>query len=92
MYLAIQPGTELEQEVQRGEFVLPSPMQLLEEERYLLENLSDFDCYYWGDHGNNLARAKGMLPGLRNEFLANLNHTIAHHPGANQHVIQTFAW
>ncbi len=47
MALAIQPGSELEREVERGEFILPTPMQILEEEKYLLENMQDFPCFYW---------------------------------------------
>jgi radical SAM superfamily enzyme YgiQ (UPF0313 family) len=48
MALAIQPGTELEKEVERGEFLLPTPLQILEEEKYLLENMMGFDTFYWG--------------------------------------------
>ncbi|MEZ8321354.1 radical SAM protein, partial [Vibrio splendidus] len=65
MALAVQPGSVLEKEVNRGEFVLPTPLQILEEEKYLLENLEDFDCYYWGDHGNNISPMRGMLPQAR---------------------------
>ncbi|BDY07025.1 radical SAM protein [Ferrimonas sp. YFM] len=92
MALAIQPGTELERQVLSGEFMMPSPLQVLEEERYLLQNLNDFDCYYWGDHGNNLSRMKGMLPSARQPFLDRINQHIAHNPVTRQEVIQTFAW
>ncbi|WP_375748497.1 radical SAM protein [Vibrio sp. HN007] len=92
MALAIQPGTELEKEVQRGEFVLPSPLQILEEEKYLLENMKEFDCFYWGDHGNNISPMKGMLPAARKPFLDRINREIAVNPVTKQNVIQTFAW
>ena len=92
MALAIQPGTELERQVFSGEFMMPSPLQVLEEERYLLQSLNDFDCYYWGDHGNNLSPMKGMLPGARQPFLDRINQHIAHNPVTRQEVIQTFAW
>ncbi|WP_028771390.1 radical SAM protein [Shewanella waksmanii] len=92
MALAIQPGTELEKQVQRGEFVMPSPQDIVNEERYLLENLADFDCYYWGDHGNNLSPMRGMLPHNRQHFLSKLAMAEQHHPTMGQNVIQTFAW
>ncbi|MEL0607226.1 radical SAM protein [Vibrio echinoideorum] len=92
MALAVQPGSALEKEVQRGEFVLPTPLQILEEEKYLLENLEDFDCYYWGDHGNNISLMRGMLPQARKPFLDKINQDIAHNPITKQNVIKTFAW
>ncbi|OEE99055.1 coproporphyrinogen III oxidase [Vibrio crassostreae 9ZC13] len=92
MALAVQPGSVLEKEVNRGEFVLPTPLQILEEEKYLLENLEDFDCYYWGDHGNNISPMRGMLPQARKPFLDKINQDIAHNPITKQNVIKTFAW
>ncbi|SHH24524.1 radical SAM protein [Ferrimonas marina] len=92
MALAIQPGTEMEQEVQQGTFLLPTPLQVLEEEQYLLENLEEFDCYYWGDHGNNIAPMRGMLPRGRSAFLDRIEHEIATNPVTKQEVIKTFAW
>ena len=91
MALAIQPGTELEQEVNRGEFVLPTPLQILEEEKYLLENLN-FNTMYWGDHGNNIVSLKGMLPTYQKQFLGQVNNAIATNPITQENVIQTFSW
>ncbi|WP_375749142.1 radical SAM protein [Vibrio sp. HN007] len=92
MALAIQPGSELEREVQRGEFTLPTPLQILEEEKYLLENMDDFPCYYWGDHGNNIASMRGVWPQAKEPFLNNINKQIAHNPITQKNVIETFAW
>ncbi|MDO6686339.1 MULTISPECIES: radical SAM protein [unclassified Agarivorans] len=92
MALAVQPGSELEREVAHGEFILPTPLQILEEEKYLLENLADFNCYYWGDHGNNISPMRGMFPGVRQPFLDKVNDNIAHNPVTKQNIIQTFAW
>ncbi|EGU42684.1 Radical SAM domain protein [Vibrio ichthyoenteri ATCC 700023] len=91
MALAIQPGTVLEQEVRSGEFVMPTQMQVLEEEKYLLENLN-IDTFYWGDHGNNLLPQKGFFLDSKDQFLANLNRVIAANPMAEKNVIQTFSW
>lgn len=91
MALAVQPGTELEEEVERGKFILPTPLQILEEEQYLLENL-DFETFYWGDHGNNVVSMRGDLPEFQKRFLDKVKDTIATHPVTKQNAIQTFAW
>ncbi|MEH0019011.1 MAG: radical SAM protein [Desulfobacter sp.] len=92
MALAIQPGTELAREVDAGEFILPSPLQVLEEEKYLLEHLDEFPMYYWGDHGNNIVSSKGQLPASRNIFLEKVEQAIATHPVTQKEVLETFAW
>ena len=92
MALAVQPGSELEAEVQAGEFILPTPAQILDEEKYLLENLGDFDTFYWGDHGNNFVPQKGWLQSSRDTFLSRINQAIEHHPVAKQDELTTFAW
>ena len=91
MALAIQPGTELEAEVKSGEFVQATPMQILEEEKYLLENMT-FDTFYWGDHGNNIVSSKGMLSEYREVFLQRVEHALVGHPVTKQDVLETFAW
>lgn len=91
MALTIQPGTELEREVEAGEFILPTPLQILEEEKYLLENL-DFATMYWGDHGNNIVPMRGMLPRSQRLFLQEVEKAIATHPVTQEEVLQTFAW
>jgi radical SAM superfamily enzyme YgiQ (UPF0313 family) len=92
MALTIQPGTILEQQVASGAFIQATPLQILEEEKYLLENLEDFEMLYWGDHGNNIASLKGMLPSYREYFLQKIAHAIAHHPVTGQEVLQTAPW
>lgn len=91
MALTIQPGTELEREVEMGEFVLPTPLQILEEEKYLLESLN-FPTMYWGDHGNNIVPMRGRLPDVQKLFLQQIEQAIATHPVTKEKVLQTFAW
>lgn len=92
MALTIQPGTILEQQVESGEFIQATPLQILEEEKYLLENLEDFEMVYWGDHSNNIATLRGMLPSNRDFFLEKVDQAIAHHPVTGQKVLQTTPW
>jgi radical SAM superfamily enzyme YgiQ (UPF0313 family) len=82
--LAIQPGTELANQVETGEFMQTTPLQILEEERYLLENLANFDTIYWGDHANNIVSSRGRLPESRAFFLGKIDHAIATHPVTKQ--------
>ena len=92
MALTIQPGTALENQIDSGEFIQATPLQILKEEKYLLENLDDFDLLYWGDHGNNIESMRGMLPSKRNHFLLKVENAIAHHPVTTQDVLQTTPW
>ena len=92
MALAVQPGTELANQIETGEFIQASPLQILEEEKYLLENLENFNTFYWGDHGNNIVSSKGTLPESRKLFLKKVNHAIAHHPVTEQKVLMTSPW
>ena len=92
MALAVQPGTELANQVETGEFIQATPLQILEEEKYLLENLENFDTFYWGDHGNNIISSKGSLPESRKLFLKKIDHAIAHHPVTEQEVLRTSPW
>ena len=92
MALAIQPGTVLESQIETGEFIQATPLQILEEEKYLLENLANFDTMYWGDHGNNIVSSKGKLPASREIFLGKINQAIANHPITEQEVLLTSPW
>jgi radical SAM superfamily enzyme YgiQ (UPF0313 family) len=91
MALAIQPDTELENQVETGKFIQATPLQILEEEKHFLENMT-FDTIYWGDHGNNIVSLKGRLPASRELFLKKIDHAIATHPVTKQEVHQTSAW
>lgn len=92
MALTIQPGTILKKQVDDGDFIQATPLQILEEEKYLLENLDDFEMFYWGDHGNNIESLKGMLPSLRQMFIKKVDDAIAYHPTTNHEVLYNSPW
>lgn len=92
MALTIQPGTVLADQVESGEFVQATPLQILEEEKYLLENLAEFPVVYWGDHSNNIESLKGILPAYKDVFLEKVNHAIANHPVCAEDVLRTTPW
>ena len=91
MALAIQPGTELECEVKAGEFVQATPLQILEEEKYLLENMN-FETYYWGDHGNNISPMRGPFPKAKNAFINEINKEIETNPVTKKEILVTNPW
>ncbi len=91
MVLTIQPGTLLKQQTQCGKFIQATPLQILEEEKYLLENIN-FTTLYWGNYGNNIVSSLGRLPARQKEFLARVNDAIIHHPVTGQNTLQTPAW
>ncbi|WP_282035812.1 radical SAM protein [Saccharicrinis aurantiacus] len=90
MALAVQPGTELEAQLDRGEFTLPSKRQVLEEEKYMLENLN-FSTFYWGDHGNNEVSLKGQFPNNKIGFLNTVNNAIEQEAGRDETIV-TYSW
>ena len=92
MALAIQPGTDLAKQVETGAFIQATPMQILEEEKYLLENLAGFETIYWGDHANNIVSSRGILPESQEQFLRKIDHAIAIHPVTKQDVLVTSPW
>ncbi len=91
MALTIQPGTLLANQVETGEFIQATPLQILEEEKYLLQNMT-FNTIYWGDHGNNIVSSKGRLPQSQELFLQKIEHAIANHPITKQEILLTSPW
>lgn len=91
MALAVQPGTKLDEQICSGEFIQAMPLQILQEEKYLLENM-DFETFYWGDHGNNILTLKGHMPDCRQLFLNKVNLAIDRHPVTKAEVLRTYAW
>ena len=92
MALTVQPGTELADQISTGDFIQASPLKILEEEAYLLENLNGFPTFYWGDHGNNILSLKGRLPESRELFLKRVRQAIKTHPVTKKAVLLTTPW
>ncbi|PAB59421.1 radical SAM protein [Anaeromicrobium sediminis] len=61
--LLIQQGTELYDQVQRGEFKLLSPQEVMRETKILIENLHiDEKCVFRSNHASNYVSLAGTLP------------------------------
>ncbi|NDV28105.1 radical SAM protein [Desulfovibrio sp. JC010] len=91
MALTVQPGTELEEEIRSGRFIQATPLQMLEEEKYLLENMN-FPTFYWGDHGNNIVSSKGMFPDIKEESLRKVESAMLSNPVCKMDVLHNYAW
>ncbi|WP_421902272.1 radical SAM protein [Maridesulfovibrio sp.] len=91
MALTVQPGTELEEEIRAGKFIQATPLQMLEEEKYLLENM-EFPTFYWGDHGNNIVSSKGMFPDIKEASLRKIESAMIGNPVTKMDVLHNYAW
>ncbi len=89
--LSVQPSSTLEREVEEGLFTQASPLQLLEEEQYLLENI-DFPTLYWGDHANNLVSKRGYLPEMKKEYIELLEKAKKHCRNSNFDTYHPSPW
>ncbi len=92
MTLTVQPRSVLEKEVQCGDFIQATTLQIMREEEYLLKNLGNFKTFYWGDHSNNITFARGYMPDNRERFLKNIREAIALDPIASEEVYETMPW
>lgn len=70
--LHVDPGSELLDEMQQGEFVENTLRQNLEEEIELLNHLELDDCFFYGMHTSNVVPVQGTLPAAKSNMLGQL--------------------
>ncbi|MDO4540858.1 MAG: radical SAM protein [Syntrophomonadaceae bacterium] len=75
--LMLVPRTELYRRMERGEFELPGPFEILDEMRIMIEGLKVVDCEFRSNHASNYLPIKGRLPGDKDKMLALINDIIA---------------
>ena len=75
--LHVDPGSELFDEMQRGEFVENTLRQNLEEEIELLQCLTVDNCFFYGMHTSNVVPVQGMLPLAKEVMLKRLENGLA---------------
>jgi hypothetical protein len=92
MALAVQSGPGLAEQVDSGGFIRATPLQILVDEKHLLENQAGFETIYWGDHANGIGASRGRLPEAQTRFLRKIDHAIANHPVTEQEVRVTSPW
>jgi len=71
------PGTELYRRMQRGEFELPGPFEVLDEERIIIQGLEVEGTEFRSNHASNYVPMRGRLPEDKQKMLDVINHIIA---------------
>ncbi|MDD3853052.1 MAG: radical SAM protein [Syntrophomonadaceae bacterium] len=75
--LMVVPRTELFRRMERGEFELPGPFEILDEMRIMIENLEVVDSEFRSNHASNYLPIKGRLPQDKQKMLDLINDIIA---------------
>lgn len=74
--LMLVPKTELYRRMERGEFELPGPFEILDEMRILISNLEVKETEFRSNHASNYLPIKGRLPQDKEKMLALINDII----------------
>jgi radical SAM superfamily enzyme YgiQ (UPF0313 family) len=75
--LMVVPRTELYRRMERGEFELPGPFEILDEMRIMIENLEVEGSEFRSNHASNYLPIKGRLPDDKQKILDLINEIIA---------------
>ena len=75
--LLLEEGTQLYEEVQKGEFELLTPIEVLEETRVLVEGLNVDNCIFRSNHASNYVPLRGTLMKDKELILKQIDEGIA---------------
>lgn len=75
--LMLVPGTVLYRKMQKGEFELPNPFEILQEMKALVQDLEVSGCEFRSNHASNYLPIKGRLPEDKEDILALIKAIIA---------------
>lgn len=71
--LMVCNGTAIAKKVERNEFKLPTPLEILAEIKMMVEGLEVSDCIFRANHASNYLPLKGTLPGDKQKIIETLN-------------------
>lgn len=74
--LMLEPKTEMYRRLQRGEFELPNPFEILDELRLIIQGLEVQGTEFRSNHASNYLAIKGRLPEDKQKILALINNII----------------
>lgn len=74
--LMLEPRTEMYRRLQRGEFELPNPFEILDELRLIIQGLEVQGTEFRSNHASNYLAIKGRLPEDKQKILALINNII----------------
>lgn len=72
--IGVKPGTGLDSQIAKGEFILPSETHMISEQRLLLEHLENITSHYANHHSVDLLlEVRGSLPTDKDRMLTILD-------------------
>lgn len=74
--LGFFPGSKLAEDVKNGLFIPATELEILEEERKLIELINVEGMPFYGDHPINATRLRGILPQDKDQLLSNIDNMI----------------
>lgn len=74
--LMLEPKTELYRRMQRGEFELPGPFEILDEMRIIIQGLEVQGTEFRSNHASNYLPIRGRLPEDKQKMLDQINSII----------------
>ncbi len=74
--LMLEPKTELYKRMQKGEFELPTPFEILDELRIIIQDLEVQDTEFRSNHASNYLPIRGRLPEDKQKMLDVINDII----------------
>jgi radical SAM superfamily enzyme YgiQ (UPF0313 family) len=75
--LTLIPGTPMYDDFQKGRFELITPMQSLQELKWILENSSFSHCFFSSMHASNYLSVRGTLPQDQAQMIKQLDTVLA---------------
>jgi radical SAM superfamily enzyme YgiQ (UPF0313 family) len=74
--LMVVEGTEISRQVQSGEMLLLTPVEVLQELRILIENIDVTNCIFRANHASNYLTFGGTLPDDKDRLLKEIDDLI----------------
>ena len=74
--LMIVPGTPIEEEIESGRLVLPTPFGLIEELETMIENCHFTDCFFASNHASNYLPLRIRMPEEKEEALKRIREVL----------------
>ena len=74
--LLVEPGTEIEQKIEKGEFELLGPKEVMEETRLLIDKLTLSGCVFRSNHASNYFSLSGTLPQDKQRLLQEIGQAM----------------
>ena len=74
----VVPGTVLHMQWEQGKFILPEPLEMLKEMRFIIENINVHSgCIFRTNHASNYLALAGRFPHDKERFLHTIDRALA---------------